>query len=63
MAIRRDHYWTDNESDDDFDGSEIAVSDAQIEWDESFRQIQFIFSAFLFPIVGKYFGRLFALTG
>ncbi|KAK9467678.1 hypothetical protein V1512DRAFT_222128 [Lipomyces arxii] len=36
-------------------------SDAQAEWDESLRQIQFIFVAILFPLVGRLMGRGAAL--
>ncbi|KAK9378351.1 uncharacterized protein V2V93DRAFT_312227, partial [Kockiozyma suomiensis] len=39
----------------------IDESDAQAEWDESFRQIQFIFSALVFPLLGKYIGRQTAI--
>ncbi|KAK7207072.1 hypothetical protein BZA70DRAFT_286451 [Myxozyma melibiosi] len=54
----------DNEIDEDYSTCSSVSSydsDAQAEWDESFRQIQFIFSAVIFPLLGRFVGRQFAI--
>ncbi|KAK9450683.1 uncharacterized protein V1518DRAFT_411434 [Limtongia smithiae] len=41
--------------------SQYDSSDAQDEWDESIRQIKYIFAALIFPILGKFIGRQVAI--
>lgn len=51
---------SDYSSDDDEELSDYELSDAQVQWEESLRQLQTIWQFVLIPIVGKFLGRRFS---
>ncbi|KAK9470329.1 uncharacterized protein V1510DRAFT_370449 [Dipodascopsis tothii] len=50
---------------DGYDESSISteIDEAQAEWEESLRQLQFLISLVVLPFAGKFMGRKFAYHG